>query len=287
MDEGFTSRKDVLPGSAAGDVAPVVMAKGRPLHRRLVHVARGLGMLAALTGAMVFAGWMLGIAPLRDLTGAIIMKTNAALGLLLAGTGLVLLIPAEAGRGRRWAGRICARDGAALRGTDVQRALGWLEPGDRPTVGHRTSRGCGCYQPEPHGTADSAGLFLLGPALLLLGRQGKRAGQRALDQSFALLVVLAAMLPTIGYLYGADELYGTARYTGIAWPTAVALLALGLGVLCARPQEGLMAAVTADDPGGRTIRLLLLPMILLPLAWAGCVWRANAMACMRQHSVRR
>ena len=73
------------------------------------------------------------------------------------------------------------------------------------------------------------------------------------------------MLPTIGYLYGADELYGTARYTGIAWPTAVALLALGLGVLCARPQDGLMAAVTADDPGGRTIRLLLLPMILLPL----------------------
>ena len=59
------------------------MAKGRPLHRWLVHVVRGLGMLAALTGATVFAGWMLGIAPLRDLTGEITMKTNTALGLLL------------------------------------------------------------------------------------------------------------------------------------------------------------------------------------------------------------
>ncbi len=123
----------------------------------------------------------------------------------------------------------------------------------------------GAISPNRMGPLTSLTFFLLGPALLLLGRQGRHAGRRALDQSLALLVVLVAMLPTIGYLYGADELYGTARYTGIAWPTAVALLALGLGVLCARPQDGLMAAVTADDPGGRTIRLLLLPMILLPL----------------------
>ncbi len=96
------------PVSPPARCAAAVTAKSRPLHRWLVHVARGLGMLAGLAGAMVFAGWMLGIAPLGDLTGAIIMKTNAALGLLLAGTGLVLLIPAEAGRHRRWAGRICA-----------------------------------------------------------------------------------------------------------------------------------------------------------------------------------
>ena len=123
----------------------------------------------------------------------------------------------------------------------------------------------GVISPNRMGPPASLSFALLGPALLLLSRQGKRAGRRALDQSLALVVVLVAMLPTIGYLYGADELYGIARYTGIAWPTAVALLALGLGVLCARPQDGLMAAVTADDPGGRTIRLLLLPMILLPL----------------------
>ena len=87
-------------------------------------------MLAALTGAIIFAGWMLGSAPLRDLTGVITMKTNAALGLLLAGAGLVLLIPAEAGRGRRWAGRVCAAIVLLLGCADVQRALDRLESRD-------------------------------------------------------------------------------------------------------------------------------------------------------------
>jgi PAS domain S-box-containing protein len=222
-------------------------------------------MLAALTGAMVFAGWMLGIAPLRDLPGAIVMKTNAALGLLLAGTGLVLLIPGEAGRGRRWAGRICATIVLLLGALTFSEHLIGRNLGIDQLLATEPPGAAGAISPNRMGPLTALTFFLLGPALLLLGRQGRRAGRRALDQSFALLAVLVAMLPTIGYLYGADELYGTARYTGIAWPTAAALLAIGLGVLCARPQDGLMAAVTADDPGGRTIRLLLLPMILLPL----------------------
>jgi two-component sensor histidine kinase len=261
-----------LPGDTTYSQVPpparctaVVMAEGRPLHQWLVHVARGLGILAALAGATVFAGWMLGIAPLRDLSGAIIMKTNTALGLLLAGTGLVLLIPAQTGRGRRWAGRICATI-VLLFGalTFSEHLLGW-NLGIDQLLASEAPGAAGAVSPNRMGPLTCLTFFLLGPALLLLGRQEKRAGRRALDQSFALLVVLAALLPTIGYLYGANELFGAARYTGIAWPTAAALLALGLGLLCARPQEGLMAAVTADDPGGRTIRFLLVPMILLPL----------------------
>ena len=215
---------------------------------------------------MVFAGWMLlGPAVLREWSGAIYMKTNAALGLLLAGAGLVLLIPAEAGPGRRWAGRACAAVVLLLGAlTFSEHLIGW-NLGIDQLLATEPPGAAGVTSPNRMGPPASLSFLLLGPALLLLSRQGRRAGRRALDQSLALVVVLVALLPTIGYLYGADELYGIARYTGIAWPTAVALLALGLGVLCARPQDGLMAAVTADDPGGRTIRWLLLPMILLPL----------------------
>ena len=245
--------------------AATVIVKERPLHRRLVDVARGVGVLSALTGVMVFAGWMLGISPLRNLTGVVTMKTNTALGLLLAGTGLVLLIPAEAGRGRRWAGRVCGAMVLLLGSlTFSEHLFGW-NLGIDQLLATEPPGAAGAMSPNRMGPPTALDFSLLGPALLLLGRQGRRAGRRALNQSLALLVVLVAMFPAIGYLYGADELYETARYTGIAWSTAVALLALGLGVLCARPQEGLMAVVTADDPGGRTIRSLLLPMILLPL----------------------
>ena len=62
-----------------------------------------------------------------------------------------------------------------------------------------------------------------------------------------------------------EEFYGIARYTAIAWPTALALLLLGAGLLCARPAEGLMAQVTADDPGGVSLRRLLPAFVILPL----------------------
>ena len=222
-------------------------------------------MLAALAGAMVFAGWMLlGPEVLREWTGPVYMKTNTALALLLAGVGLVLLIPEQIGARRRWAGRACAMV-VLLLGTLTfsENLVGW-NLGIDQLLATEPPGAAGVTGPNRIGMPASFSFVLLGPALLLLSRQSSR-GRRPLQQPFALVVVLVALLPTIGYLYGASELYLIARYTGIAWPTAVALLALGLGVLCARPQDGLMAAVTADDPGGRTIRLLLLPMILLPL----------------------
>jgi hypothetical protein len=81
---------------------------GRPVHRSLKRMAWCLGMLSGLIGAIVFIGWMLGIVPLRDLTGVVTMKTNTALATLLAGAALLLFIPAQARPGRRSAGRVCA-----------------------------------------------------------------------------------------------------------------------------------------------------------------------------------
>ncbi len=83
------------------------------------------------------------------------------------------------------------------------------------------------------------------------------------------MVALGALVPLVGYLYGVNELYGIARFTGIAWPTALAQLVLALGVLCARPEAGLMRLLTAEDEGGRIVRRLLLPALVLPvgLGW--------------------
>jgi PAS domain S-box-containing protein len=74
------------------------------------------------------------------------------------------------------------------------------------------------------------------------------------------------LLPTIGYLYGVQWLYGLARVSAIAWPTAISIVALGIGVLCARPSESVLAQVLGQDAGGTMVRRLLIPVLALPVA---------------------
>ena len=262
------SSHDVMDSQAPppAGYAATVMADERPLHRWLVHVARCLGVLSGLIGAAVFAGWMLGVSPVYDATSVITMKTNTALATLFAGAALVLLIPEQVGLGRRWVGRICAAVVLILGAlTFCEHLLGWDLRIDQ-LLATELPGAAGVTSPNRMGPPASLSFLLLGSALLFLSCRWTRAERATLHQSLALIVTLVALLSTLGYLYGVNELYGIARYTGIAWPTAVAILILGLGVLCAQPEKGLMAAVTANDPGGRTIRRLLLPMILLPLA---------------------
>ncbi len=245
-------------------------ASERLLHRSLVRAAYGLGAAAALTGGILFAGWIvLGPAALLKWFGPIYIKTNAALGLLLAGASLVLLIPEEMRPIRRWAGHVGAAVVLLLGVLTLSQHLTGWDIGIDQLLATELPGAAAVTSPNRMGPPAAVSLLFLGLALLLMSRPRRRVERAALHQFLALVVVLVALLPTIGYLSGADELYGIARYTGIAWPTAVVLLLLSVGVLCARPQDGLMAAVTADDPGGGIIRSLLLPLTLLPVVLGG------------------
>ncbi|MHB8864324.1 MAG: PAS domain-containing protein [Pirellulaceae bacterium] len=238
-----------------------------PVIRSAVWLAYGVGAAAAFTGAMVFAGWvLLGPTVLRLWFGPIYMKTNAAVALLLAGVGLMLLIPTQTGSVRRWAGRVCAAAVLLLGALTLsQHLFGW-NLGIDQLLARESPGAAAVTSPNRMGPPASLNFALAGSALLLLSYQGRHAGRRrAASQVLAVMIIMVAFLPAIGYLYGANELYGIARYTGIARPMAMALLGLGIGILCARPHDGWMAAVTADDPGGAIIRSLLLPVILLPL----------------------
>ncbi len=237
-------------------------ASGDSLAHGLTHVAAIIGMIAAVVGAGHLAGWFGGYLTQRGLS-TITMKTNAALCLTLVGVALMLLVPAKARRVRRWAARVCAAL-ALVVGllTLVENLSGW-DFGIDQLLAAETPGAIAVTNPNRMGMPASLSLTLIGLALLILSRRDRRGVRVA--QALALAVCLIALLPAIGFLYGAQDFYGIARYTGIAWPTALALLLLGLGLLCARPAEGLMAQVTADDPGGISLRRLLPAFVLLPL----------------------
>ncbi len=228
----------------------------------LRHVAVVLGMIAALVGAGHLAAWLGGYLTQRGLT-AITMKTNAALCLTLVGVALMLLVSPEARRARRWVARVCAAL-ALVVGllTFAENVWGW-DFGIDQLLAAETPGALAVINPNRMGMPASLSFTLTGLALLILSRRDRRGVRVA--QALALAVCLIALLSTIGFLYGAQEFYGIARFTGIAWPTALALLLLGAGLLCARPAEGLMAQVTADDPGGISLRRLLPAFVILPL----------------------
>jgi len=218
--------------------------------------------MAVFFGALVLAGWLLHWPLLRELGGGVTMKTNTSLAVLMAGIALLLLLPHEIPANRRWIARIAAGLAGLLGVLTLIQHLGGCDLGVDQLLASEPPGALGVTSPNRMDPPASLAFALLGPALLLLSRPGRRRW----CQPLAFAVVAIGCLPTIGYLYGADELYGAAGYAGIAWPTAVSIVALGLGVLLARHDQGLMALVTADDPGGIVIRRLLLPLLLLPVA---------------------
>ena len=230
---------------------------------------RVAGVLVALVGAMGLIGWIFNVESLKAFfTGAVTIKANAAIGLILLGTALIMLAP-QGDRsvirtvlGRGMAGVAMLLGGLTLiqhiTGADfaIDQLLFQEMPGAAATA-----------KPGRMGPPASLSYFFAGLALLFLDVRTARGAVPS--QWLALLVGFIAMGPIIGYAYSIQSLYGIARYTGIAMHTALAILALAVGLLTARPTAGLMAVVCADDIGGVTARRLLLPAILLPftLGW--------------------
>jgi PAS domain S-box-containing protein len=229
---------------------------------RLGNVAMAFGVLVALVGMGHLVAWFSGYMVNRGFS-TITMKTNTALALLLEGLGLLLLASPQAGLARRWAGRGMAALAALIGLLSLsENLIGW-NLGIDQLLAIEHAGALGAAAPNLMGTPASISFLLAGLALLILSRRDSGGTKTA--QALALTNCLIALLGTIGYLYGAQNFYIIARFTGIAWPTALALLTLSLGLLLARPTEGLMAQVTADDAGGANLRRWL-PVLLLPVA---------------------
>ena len=97
-------------------------------------------------------------------------------------------------------------------------------------------------------------------ALLLLYR--RRAVSYA--QVLSLIGGFWALLAIIGYAYQAEALFGIARYTGIAFPTAIGLFVLCLGILAASLDEERFPSSPPTRPAGIMVRRLAAVAILVP-----------------------
>ncbi|HEV3486047.1 MAG TPA: PAS domain-containing protein, partial [Vicinamibacterales bacterium] len=213
-----------------------------------------------ILGALVLVGWSLDLAVLKGLAGGITMKPNAAVGLLASGLALFFIVGP---RPSRTAARISALvPGFIGVATLSEHIVGW-DLGIDQLLFSEPPGAAGTASPGRMGPNAALNLTLAAAAVWCLSRDGVRAAIHA--QALASCMAALALVPTVGYLYGARELYAIARYTGIALHTGVAILILSAGILAARSNVGPVSALMSDAAHGVMARRLLVPAIAVPL----------------------
>jgi PAS domain S-box-containing protein len=226
-------------------------------------IARVAGAIVIAVGCLGLLGWNFDIAILKSfLPGLAAMKANTTECFILAGLALAGTRPEGRGRPRYRAARGAAGVVALLAALTLgEYIFGWSLPIDQLLFADPASLSF----PGRMAPATALCFCLLGLALLLLDTR-----PFWLSGAMIGVALLAAWAAIIGYVYGVASLYAINPYSTIAVPTAIALIILGIGMLCARPDRGLIALVASNEASGLMSRRMLPAAIAIPflLGWA-------------------
>jgi PAS domain S-box-containing protein len=234
----------------------------RPRRPRLIAAAAGA--YALTVGVLTLLGYLLDVRRLTDwIDGGISMFPNAAACAVLGGVVLLLLTAADDRKPWRTVVRVTAGIVGLVGGLTLVEHLAGVNFGIDTLLFERAWGQRAAMAPMRMGPPASTSYLISGTGLLLAtyGTRGRR-----IAAALGIVVVAIASLSLIGYWFGADQLFGVARFTGIALQTSSALAALGTGLIAAVPETGLAAILRRDDPGGVIVRRLVLPTIATPLA---------------------
>ncbi|HVG60068.1 MAG TPA: ATP-binding protein [Hyalangium sp.] len=211
-----------------------------------------------LVGVLILIGWAWDVTALKSLvSGLPIVAPNTALALILAGVALGLLHPRAPSSRLLVAGRACGWGLILIGGLSLfQRAFA-------PNLGFQNLffqwAGWAAVSPLPLTAPTSAiCLVLLGLSLLLLGRRAPYpAWLLDISVALAMFVALFSFNSNFHYALNLLEEPQPAIAKGMSLHTALTFILLGVGILCARPEQGLIGQLTRDTLGGFLARWLV------------------------------
>ncbi len=253
--------------SAAAPLLPNVERACSWVRRIAVATALALGGSNLLI-------WLHGSVPTAIIqSGMMVMRINNAIGITAAALSLACW-SREPGRARRRLARGLAiipaliglltaiQDFAAINlGIDELFTPGTI-PGD---LGNQFVR-----SPGRMSLNAALSLMFLGLALFGLDRSWKFGEKRVwLAPGLAMIAALPVSLGLVGYLLGITKFTGLLRSTNILLHSAVALFALALGILAARPALPPMRRILSTGADGILLRWTLpgSTVLLLTLGW--------------------
>jgi PAS domain S-box-containing protein len=224
------------------------------------------GLLVALVGLANLTGWAFDSLLLQHVLRTFpSMVPNTAFGLCLVGTSLWLLASQRRSKVRRQMGQLMAVFvvvlGAVMLG---EYWFTWNTGLDRLLFAEAMGRSTA---PSPGRPAllTAANFVLFGAALVLLDR---KAGRFRPSEPLVMTGLLISLLAVIGHVCRVPSFYGWQSLfpdPGMGLHTVLTFILLGTGVLCARPQIGLMGVLTSGSAGGTVARRLILAPVLIPL----------------------
>jgi phosphoserine phosphatase RsbU/P len=217
--------------------------------------AAGASVAAVLLGGLVLIGWQFDLPALKTILPRLFrMNPAVALSFVLGGTAMWVEAGEQpASRLHRHIARACAGIVVII---GAARFLGYLFGFD-PLVDSFLFRSQLDRQATLNRMAPNTAFnFLItGLALLSIDLQVRRGWRPA--QLLALTAAIIAALAFMGYTYDVALLSRVASYNAMGHYTAVGFMLLSAAILCARPEEGVMAVVVSEAHGGRIFRRLL------------------------------
>ena len=215
---------------------------------------------AALGGTASFLGWILEIPRLTDWYGVgIAIKANTAIGLVIAGVSLFLVLYAPRAKPAiRALAAVLAALGVL---TLLEHITGWdfgidmllvQEPPGAPATA----------APGRMGPPAALSFAAIGVALMLLT---SNARARGVAVGLGLAVLALGTLSITGYWFQAKAIYMIPRLTGIALQTASMLVAVGIAIISADAERQPIKTLFEDSNAGALARRLLPLAFIVPL----------------------
>ena len=230
---------------------------------RVVAVLRATSRVAMIVpmvvGVLVLFGWAGDIELLKRIVpGLVAMNPMSAVGFIFLGLSLTFL-----GRERSRPGQFFALLAALIGlikllslGTPIDLHIDQLLFRDKLA-------GSDFGLPNRMAPNSALNFLLIGVALMNIDGRIRRWWP---SQFLTLAAAMSSILALMGYAYGVKSFYGIGTYIPMALHTAATFLIVSIGVLCARPAQGIMAVVSSNSSGGMMIRRLLPAVLILPAA---------------------
>jgi len=221
------------------------------------------GGAVVILGAFVLAGWALDLTVVTQASRGFPMIPLAALCFVLGGGSLITAV-----RARRSATTEAIQQTlAALVGTIAVITL------------YEYARGSGTgidlllfgdklvdmpWNPPGRIPINSAAtLLLLALALLSIPHDRRQRDLRA--QMFATPALLVPLVALLGYVFGVKGMYSLSYSSGMAVPTAIGYIVLGVGILFANRERGVPALLMDEGAAGLLTRRLLPAALIAPV----------------------
>jgi signal transduction histidine kinase len=214
----------------------------------LASVARGAALISILLGLITLAGWWLEVDILRRFwPGRPRVAPSMGVALIVLGAALLLvLIPSP-----RLSSRIRFGLGQVLA---VLAAMAGLAALSEEMFGWHTAGGLSFLQGGLMSFPAALGTVGVGLGIALLDTRFRGVW---LSEVLGVITIQVGLLGLMGHMFGVPDLYGSLHYraeNGMPVPSAAGVLVLGIGLLCARGERGLIALLRSHTPGGTLAR---------------------------------